>query len=95
VLGTEDAARGNILPVTNNAAIHWGEAAVMPHTHGAHLVVNASVLALKTRGLARIEPACAHAIGDASLLVELALADGWIVRGRREGLGNGDGGRCN
>jgi hypothetical protein len=67
----------------------------MPHSHGAHLMVDAAVLPLKARGLARIEAAGSDAIGNASLLVELALPDGLLVRGRRGGLGNGDGGRCN
>ena len=66
--------------MTNDAAIHRREPAVMAHTHGTRLMVDAFLLALKTHSLSSIQAAGLDAVGDASLLVELALADGLIVR---------------
>jgi hypothetical protein len=95
VFGAENAARSGVLPMGNHAAVAHGEAAVVTGTHGAHLMTNASLLPLKLRGLAPIELAVVEAMSDASLLVELALADGVILWRRRRGLCKRDGGRCN
>ena len=78
-----------------NAAIPHRQAAVVARAHEAHLAMDASLLPLEAHGLMRIEAAAANAVADASLLVELALADG-LPLGRRCGcLCDGEGGRCN
>jgi hypothetical protein len=76
-----------------NAAIVHGEPAVVTRAHRVCLAMNAALLALKTRGLPRTELACVDAVGDASLLVEFALADGLVLRRGRGRLGDSDGGR--
>jgi hypothetical protein len=58
-----------------------------------HLAKNASMLPLKSCGLARIEAVIAKPVADASLLVELTLGDAWFQRGRRLCLCEGDGRR--
>jgi hypothetical protein len=93
VFGAEDAARFAILAMRQDAAIARREPAVVSCAHDAHLVVDASVLPLKARGLARVEAAAASAVQDASLLVELALGDGGPLCGLRRGLCDGDGRR--
>jgi hypothetical protein len=93
VPGAKDAARSNVLAVIENAAIANGEAAVVASAHEAHLAMDASLLPLEAHGLMRVEATAANAVPDASLLVELALADGLPLGGRRGCLGDGDGGR--
>jgi hypothetical protein len=58
-------------------------------------MTDASLLPFEPCGLATVQLARAEAVVDASLLVELALADGVILWGRRRGLCERDGGRCN
>ena len=65
----------------------------MACAHHMHLAMNPSMLPLEACGLARIELATAKAVGNASLLVELALDDVGFLRGRRRCLCDGDGRR--
>jgi hypothetical protein len=95
VFGSEDAARRDVLPVGNHSAIAHGEPTIVVRTHGAYFVANASLLPIEACGLATVELAVAEAVVDASLLVELALADGVILWSWRRGLCKRDGGRCN
>jgi hypothetical protein len=95
MLGTEDATRFHILPMSKDAAVARRQPAVMPSAHHAHLAVDAAVLSFEADGLARIDTAAADAVPNASLLVELALGDGAPLRSLRRGLCNGDGRRRN
>jgi hypothetical protein len=79
----------------NHAAISPGEAAVVTGTQGAHFMTDASLLPLESRGLATVQLTPAETAADASLLVELALADAVILRGRRRRFSKRDGGRTN
>jgi hypothetical protein len=88
-------ARCDILPVGNDAAIAHVEAAVAACTHGADLVTDASLLPFEPRSLVTVQLPASEALCNASLLVELALADAVILWGRRRALCERDGGRCN
>src|ERR1035441_2667346 len=64
--------------------------AVILGAHATLFLVDAGLLVLQARGLPGFQVAALHALGDAVLLVLLALVDGWIgtVGGR---LGKDDG----
>jgi hypothetical protein len=95
VLGVVNAPRRDVLPVRNHTAIAHGEPTIIACTHGAHLMTNAPLLPFEACGLATVQFSRAETVADASLLVELALADGVILCGRRRGLRKREGGRCN
>jgi hypothetical protein len=97
VPGAIDVAGCHILPVINRATVLHGQVAVVACTHHAYLAMNASLLPRETHGLTGPELTVAHAIGDASVLVEFTLPDGLFLCSRRRGLGLGKckGGRCN
>jgi len=89
-----DIARGDPLPVLDDAAILHRQMAIVASAQGMHLAMNAHLLPLEACALPRSELAVLNAVSDASLLVELALHNR-ISRLRRRGcLGNGDGRRC-
>jgi hypothetical protein len=91
--GSIDAARGDVLPAVDHAAMFHREAAVVASAHATNLTMNARLLPLKSRTLARSECAISDTVADASLLVELALDDRvFCMYGR--GLGECKGGRC-
>ena len=95
VLGAIDAARGNIHAVIQNATIARREPAVVAGTHGAHLAMHAALLPFKASPLMEVELTFAKAVGNASLLVELALDERRFLCSRRRGLGDCHGRRCN
>src|SRR5581483_9516426 len=82
-----------------DATVAHGEAAVVANPHGAHLVTDVAMLALKPGSLMEVELAFAEAVRNALLLVELTLGERgvWrcLLRGRGRGLGDGEGGRRN
>jgi hypothetical protein len=93
VPGAIDAARCGVHPVIEDPPIARSEAAVVANAHGVHLAMNVLVLPLKARGLTNIELAIAEAVGNASLLVDLALGDGGLLCGMRGRLSDGEGRR--
>jgi hypothetical protein len=95
VSGAIDAAGCEVLSVGNHAAIAHGEAAIVARTHGAYFVTDTSLLPFEPRSLVAVQLPASEALIYASLLVELALADGVILLCRRRSLGKRDGGRCN
>ena len=80
-----DPPRFLILLGVNNLAILFRQVSVILRTHSALFPVDPGFLVLQVRGLSRGELAASDAVGDATLLVDLALVDVVVVGARRLG----------
>jgi hypothetical protein len=94
MLGAEDSARSNILPVAEYAAISHRQATIVVRTHGAHLAMNAHLLALEACALSRSETVIFESVSYASLLVEFALHNRILWLFLRGSLSKCQGRRC-